>query len=59
MNIKINVSANPDKMTQTQNHVIKRVAQVLILHEFEVDIEWGGKPAKAKEVYRRQTSTKY
>jgi 2C-methyl-D-erythritol 2,4-cyclodiphosphate synthase len=46
MNIKIEVSANPDKMTQTQSQMIKRVAQVLEQHKFDVSVIWG-MPAKA------------
>ncbi len=47
MNIKIEVSAKPDKMTQTQSQVIKRVAQVLTQHNFDVSIKWGT-PTKVK-----------
>jgi hypothetical protein len=42
MNIEIKVSEQSDNMTQAQSQMIKRTANVLIEHGFEVTIQWKG-----------------
>ena len=44
MKIEIKVSTPKSEMTQAQSQVIRRVAGVLMAHNFEVDIQFPQEP---------------
>jgi len=52
--VEINVSGNPDTMTQADSQRVKRCSNMLRDNGFDVQIKWGGDYAATKEFNTRQ-----